>query len=121
MFPRDWEQDVIFSITVDHQAGHEILQMFDLQRQPQFQSLQGPVEQYSYMLMENLPLLRVSFYQATIRIKKYKTALGLRCAYVYAFISSTDDNDITFSIMVDRKSGFTLTDMFGMQLMEVGL
>lgn len=121
MFPRDWEQDVTFSITVDRQAGHEMLQMFDLQCQPQFQSLRGPVQQYSNMPMENLPLLGVSFYQAIIRTKKYKSALGLRCACVYAFTSSTNDNDITFSIMVDRGSGIKLIHMFGMQPMEVGL
>ncbi|KAJ8062054.1 hypothetical protein OCU04_009834 [Sclerotinia nivalis] len=121
MFPRDWKQDVTFSITVDRKAGFEMIQMFDLQWSPQVQSVRSQVWQYSDVPIENLHLLGDSFYQAVIRTRKYQSALGHRCACVYAFTSSTDDDDITFSIMVDRDSGQKLRDMFGLQPMEISL
>ncbi|PQE16122.1 hypothetical protein CJF30_00011150 [Rutstroemia sp. NJR-2017a BBW] len=120
MFPRDWEQDVTFSITVDRKAGFEIIRAFDLQYIPQVKSGQGQVQRYSDMPIEGLHLLGDSFYQATIRTWK-KSVSGPRCACVSAFISgSPNDDSITFSITVDRKSGRELRDMFGLQMI-VGL
>jgi hypothetical protein len=122
MFPRGWEQDVTFSITIDRKAGFEMIRAFDLQCQPQVQSDQGQVQQYSDMPIEKLPLLGDSFYQATTRTAKYRSALGPRCACVSAFISGGRDADsIAFSIMVDDISGFKLRDMFGLRKVEVGL
>ncbi|PQE16260.1 hypothetical protein CJF31_00012165 [Rutstroemia sp. NJR-2017a BVV2] len=116
------EQDVTFSITIDRKAGFEMIRAFDLQCRPQVQSDQGQVQQYSDMPMEKLPLLGDSFYQATTRTTKYRSALGPRCTCVSAFISGGRDTDsIVFSIMVDDISGFKLRDMFGLRKVEVGL
>ncbi|PQE15167.1 hypothetical protein CJF30_00011400 [Rutstroemia sp. NJR-2017a BBW] len=118
MFPRDWEQDVTFSFTVDRKAGFEMIRAFDLQYIPQAQSAQGQVQvqRYSDMPIEGLHLLGDCFYQATIRTTKSNSTSGSRCTCISAFISGgTDDDDITFSIMVDQKSGLRLIHMFGLQ------
>ncbi|RAL58791.1 hypothetical protein DID88_009101, partial [Monilinia fructigena] len=124
MFPQDWEQDATFSMTVDRETGSKLLHIFDLQRQPQVQFAQGQIHQYSEMPMENLSCLGPSLHQATVGSEKYKSALRsgcARCTCVSAFISGgTDDNDITFSIMVDQKSGLRLRDSFGLHEIEKG-
>ncbi|EDN92201.1 predicted protein [Sclerotinia sclerotiorum 1980 UF-70] len=119
MFPRGWNQDVTFSITVDRGAGYEIIRMLDLQCLPQVQSPQGQVEQYSNMPKASLHLLG-DLQQATIRTGSYKSAPGPRCACVSAFTSDGTNDDFTFSIMVDRDSGWELISVFGLKKIETG-
>ncbi|PQE13426.1 hypothetical protein CJF32_00011242 [Rutstroemia sp. NJR-2017a WRK4] len=112
MFPRNWKQDATFSIIIDSKAGFEMIRAFDLQCL-QVQPDQGQVQLYSNMPMEKLYLLGPSFYQATTRTTKYRSSLGPRCGCVNAIFSG--GADITFSIMVDQKSGRELISMFGLQ------
>ncbi|PQE24886.1 hypothetical protein CJF32_00007233 [Rutstroemia sp. NJR-2017a WRK4] len=121
MFPRNWEQDVTFSITIDRKAGFEMIQAFDLQCLTQAQSAQGQVQQYSIVPIEKLSLLGSPFYQATMFSESYKVVVGPHCSCVSAFASGGSDDNVTLSIMVDRGWGSKLSDMFGMQRIDAGL
>jgi hypothetical protein len=116
MFPRDWEQDVTFSITVDRKAGLDIIGMFDLQRLPQVTSPRGLVQPFANMPTDRLNLLGPSLHEGTVCSRTYKSASGSRCSCVYVFsLDDTDDDNITFSIMVGLYSGLKLLDMLGLQ------
>lgn len=122
MFPRNWKQDVTFSITVDRKAGFDMIGMFDLQPLPKVQSARGQVQQYSNMPIGKLDLLGHSLHEGTICTGIYKSASGSRCSCVYAFFSDgTDDTDIRFSIMVDWESGLQSMDKLGLQHMTESL
>lgn len=91
MFPRAWYQDAVFSITVDHMAGFEMIRAFDLQCVPHVPSARSWVQLYSNIPMESLHLLGDSFHQATIHSSTYKLASGSRYTCVAAFVLSNTD------------------------------
>ncbi|ESZ89572.1 hypothetical protein SBOR_10041 [Sclerotinia borealis F-4128] len=118
MFPYNIDEDVRISIIVNNdEAAYKIIETLDLQKQPQGHS-PSLIQLYSNMPKEKLWILGDLFSKRSTLSRRYRLETGPRSTCVSAFASGgsgTDDNKITFFIMVDQKSGSELANLFGMK------
>ncbi|KAF7867157.1 hypothetical protein EAF04_005241 [Stromatinia cepivora] len=116
MFLSDINEDVRISIIVGDKDARKIIEMLDLQKQPQGHS-PGQVQLYSNIPKEKLWDLGGSLFEHSTLSHRYKLESGPRSTCISAFTSGSsgiDDGRTTFFIMVNRESGFELMNLFGM-------